>query len=258
MTEMVQGLTSAQPVLCFTGNSNLKSRSSYFASVVDHISASLPTETRLVLCGRSMGSRAAVLAYTELRSSDHAHQLSDCLLLYSYPLTSGGKRDHERTQILLDLPADSSVLFLSGSKDSMCDLDNLNAVRAQMRARSFLVVLRDADHGLEVSARRGKKKEATTACGVRLGELAAEWLREDVGVATESEVVFDGEEPIWSGWLASAGLQGWRDQRALVETGAKGHGKRLRDEAPLVDSGDADVTTEEPSAPQRRSKRARR
>ena len=83
-----------------------------------------------------MGARAAVMAAT----TETTH-----LVLVSYPLHT----DKEvRDQILLDLPESVKAIFVSGDHDNMCDLDRLEAVRSNMKRRTWRVVVQDADHGM--------------------------------------------------------------------------------------------------------------
>ena len=179
-------------VVCFQGNMNLKSRTKMFDAVHDNVIQTYRHETPIALGGRSMGARAALLA---------AMEDTKCLILASYPLHT----DKEvRDQTLLDLPADKEVLFISGDQDSMCDLDRLQDVRHEMRAKTWLVRVRDADHGMNV-----KPKKATMAVGEQCGILAAEWLHTREEGKTEREVWWgeedQGEDAVHSGtWEEAA------------------------------------------------------
>jgi predicted alpha/beta-hydrolase family hydrolase len=179
-------------VICFQGNMNLKSRIKMFDAVHDNAIQTYKHETPIALGGRSMGARAAVLA---------AMEDTKCLILASYPLHT----DKEvRDQILLDLPVDKDVLFISGDQDAMCDLDRLNEVREKMNAKTWLVRVRDADHGMNV-----KPKKATQAVGEECGELAVKWLHMRNENKTEREVWWgeddQGEECVHSGtWEGAA------------------------------------------------------
>lgn len=87
-----------------------------------------------------MGARAAVTTLNDRGVKEGK------LVLANYPLSapSGSLRD----QILLDIHPGVEVLFISGDRDGMCDLTLLNQVRAKMKARSWLIVARGADHGI--------------------------------------------------------------------------------------------------------------
>lgn len=123
-----------------------------------------------------MGARAAVMAALETAEDEVE------LVLVSYPLK--GPKD-VRSQILLDLPGIVKVLFVVGDKDEMCPLEMLEEVRGRMKARSQVVVVRGADHGM-----RTKPARAERECGEETGRLAAEWLAGNV----EEEVTYVGEE----------------------------------------------------------------
>jgi len=46
------------------------------------------------------------------------------------------------------------ILFVQGSRDSLCPLDLLERVRAEMKAPNFLHVVENGDHSLRVSKRQ--------------------------------------------------------------------------------------------------------
>jgi predicted alpha/beta-hydrolase family hydrolase len=100
----------------------------------------LPT----VLVGKSMGSRIGCHVATVERV-----QAIVCL---GYPLRGAGKNGKLRDQILLALEA--PILFVQGTRDPLCPLDLLAAVRAKMNAPNELYVVEGGDHSLEVG--RGK------------------------------------------------------------------------------------------------------
>lgn len=85
----------------------------------------------------------------------------------------GAQKGDSREQILLDLPAEANVLFISGSNDSMCSIKQLHATMSRMKARTWLIEVQGADHGMNV-----KPKAGTEAIVKRTGLLAAEWLLE--------------------------------------------------------------------------------
>lgn len=111
-----------------------------------------------------MGSRAAVVAASEYLSASTERGRADVeLILVSYPLR--GPKGDLRDQILFDLPKNVKVLFVVGDKDSMCPLDALDKVRAEMKSRSWLAVVKGADHGMS------KKNMGELA-----GRKAVEWV----------------------------------------------------------------------------------
>jgi predicted alpha/beta-hydrolase family hydrolase len=170
------GFSTTLPVLAFQGSMNLASRVKGFRACIEEKRREGNGE-RLVLGGRSMGARAAVMAATE----DDEKVME--LVLVSYPLK--GPKDDIRDQILKDLPASIRVLFVIGDRDAMCPLDMLDEVRQKMKAKSQLVVVRGADHGMHVRPASLEKEY-----GEETGRIAAEWISGNV----KEEVVYTGEE----------------------------------------------------------------
>jgi predicted alpha/beta-hydrolase family hydrolase len=193
-----RGFTSsdAANVILFNGNSNVKARSAGFDAVAKYHIRSRPSSANnfdFIYGGRSMGARAAVMAA-------HSDQSIEKLVLCSYPLT--GPKGDMRDQILLDLDEHVKVLFISGDNDSMCDLDDLQKVRENMKAKSWLVVVRNADHGMHIKG--GKKlKEGTEHLGLECGRIAGKWVKDTGnGETKELGLSWDGEKEVMvnSGW----------------------------------------------------------
>jgi predicted alpha/beta-hydrolase family hydrolase len=192
------GLSTYRSILAFQGSMNLGSRVKGFHASIAYVKEQWSEGqkefrgkkagfSRLLLGGRSMGARAAVIAASEALQASEAVQGGDQvwvvrLILVSYPLK--GPKD-VRDQILLDLPESVSVLFVIGEKDDMCPLDLLDAVRGNMKAESQVVVVRGADHGMHVKPAR---KEGEV--GEETGLMAAKWLAGDL----KDEVTYIGEE----------------------------------------------------------------
>ncbi|KAF2012686.1 hypothetical protein BU24DRAFT_494647 [Aaosphaeria arxii CBS 175.79] len=163
----------SNPILAFQGTMNLPSRTKGFHACIAHLSQpSKPSDDEdavnksrnLLLGGRSMGSRAAAIAATEYLSASPSASLD--LLLVSYPLV--GPKPPIRSAPLLALPAGVAVLFVVGDRDGMCPLPALHTVRKEMKARSWVVVVRGADHGM--AGRKGALAEEG-------GRAAGEWVR---------------------------------------------------------------------------------
>lgn len=116
-----------------------------------------------------MGARAAVMAATEYLGATHeaTTETKLALVLVSYPLK--GPKDDVRDQILLDLPKSVRVLFVIGGRDAMCPLDLLAGVRERMVAKSQLIVVNGADHGMHV---KGDEQHL----GEETGKKAFEWV----------------------------------------------------------------------------------
>ncbi|KAI4945794.1 hypothetical protein J4E91_007707 [Alternaria rosae] len=195
------GFSSSLLVLAFQGSMNLKARTKGFHACIDELNSSQETARKgaqddrasrktLLLGGRSMGARAAIIAASEhLASLDDAERegLSIQLILVSYPLV--GPKEELRDQILLDLPKSVHILFISGDEDAMCPIDLLNETRDKLTAKSQLVVVANANHGMHVVP-AGR----TRGVGEETGRLAARWVE---GGLVEDEIFIDelqGEE----------------------------------------------------------------
>jgi predicted alpha/beta-hydrolase family hydrolase len=199
--DFVTGFASAasEDAISFQGTMNLVNRTKTFHAV-------LGSQGRArALGGRSMGSRAAVITATE----SEENMRPEALVLVSYPLTSEktakpkkGKENgaDPRKQILLDLPKDVDVLFVIGSKDGMCGLDALNSVRKDMSAKSWVMEVKNADHGMSFTPKAGVQPVR-----LRTGALAAEWLEQRGQEKRYCSVEWTKEdgEVVVSGWLAA-------------------------------------------------------
>ena len=70
------------------------------------------------------------------------------LICLGYPLCAGGDRSKLRDQVLRDLR--TPVLFVQGTRDTLCPLDLLESVRSEMVAPNFQHVVEGGDHSLLV------------------------------------------------------------------------------------------------------------
>lgn len=109
------------------------------ALATNRTSNSAPT----ILIGKSMGGRIGCHVSLE--------ENVDGLVCLGYPLCAMGDRTKLRDKVLRALA--TPVLFVQGSRDSLCPLDLLNTVRAEMKARNFLHVVEGGDHSLIVRKR---------------------------------------------------------------------------------------------------------
>jgi uncharacterized protein len=102
----------------------------------------------VVLIGKSMGGRIGChLALEE--------EVAGVICL-GYPLCGGGNLRKMRSEVLLRsfIP----ILFVQGTRDSLCPLDMLEEVRGQMKAPNQLYVVEGGDHSLMVT--KGQLKAA--------------------------------------------------------------------------------------------------
>jgi predicted alpha/beta-hydrolase family hydrolase len=100
----------------------------------------------VVLVGKSMGSRIGCHVSLEAKV--------EALVCFGYPLR--GQNGALRDQVLLELA--TPILFIQGTKDPLCPLDELESVRVRMPAPSTLHIVEGGDHSLAIS--RGKSKRA--------------------------------------------------------------------------------------------------
>ena len=106
----------------------------------------------VVLAGKSMGSRIGCHVSLE--------EPVACLVCFGYPLRAAGS-GKLRDQVLRDLS--TPILFVQGTRDELCPLDDLAEVRATMRAPNELLVVEGGDHSLEVTARSLREQGVTRA-----------------------------------------------------------------------------------------------
>src|SRR5882757_4104920 len=97
-----------------------------------------------ILIGKSMGGRVGCHLSLE--------EKVDGLVCLGYPLCAMGDRAKLRDQVLRTLT--TPILFVQGTRDSLCPLDLLERVRAEMKAPNFLHVVEGGDHSLRVPKRQ--------------------------------------------------------------------------------------------------------
>jgi hypothetical protein len=97
-----------------------------------------------ILIGKSMGGRVGCHVALE--------EKVDGLVCLGYPLCAMGNRTKLRDEVLRALT--TPILFVQGTRDSLCPLDLLKRVRADMKAPNFLHVVEGGDHSLRVPKRQ--------------------------------------------------------------------------------------------------------
>jgi predicted alpha/beta-hydrolase family hydrolase len=98
----------------------------------------------IVLIGKSMGGRIGCHVSLE--------EKVDGLVCLGYPLCAMGDRTKLRDEVLRAL--DTPVLFVQGTRDSLCPLDLLQRVRGEMKAPNYLHLVDGGDHSLRVPKRQ--------------------------------------------------------------------------------------------------------
>lgn len=104
-----------------------------------------------VLIGKSMGGRIGCHVALEENALE---EKVDALVCLGYPLCGGGDRTRLRDEVLRALH--TPILFVQGTRDTLCPLDLLERVRAEMKAPNILHVVEGGDHSLRVSKRELK------------------------------------------------------------------------------------------------------
>jgi predicted alpha/beta-hydrolase family hydrolase len=104
-----------------------------------------------ILVGKSMGGRVGCHLSLE--------EKVDALICLGYPLCAMGDRTKLRDEVLRSLT--TSILFVQGTRDSLCPLDLLQQVRVEMKAPNFLHIVEGGDHSLRVPKRQFQTKSKT-------------------------------------------------------------------------------------------------
>ena len=97
----------------------------------------------IILIGKSMGGRIGCHVAIE--------EKVDGLICLGYPLCAMGNRAKLRDEVLRALT--TPILFVQGTRDSLCPLDLLEDVRKEMKAPNCLDVVEGGDHSLLVRKR---------------------------------------------------------------------------------------------------------
>ena len=108
---------------------------------------------RLFLGGQSYGGRQASMLVAE-EPSKGDRLLADGLLLLSYPLHPPGHPEKPRTQHLPQIKV--PVMFVSGTSDPFGTIDEIEAARKLIPAKTLLLPVEGAGHDLGFA---GKKKQ---------------------------------------------------------------------------------------------------
>jgi hypothetical protein len=109
------------------------------------------TDGPTFLIGKSMGGRIGCHLALEEKVNG--------LVCLGYPLCAMGDRARLRDEVLRALR--TPILFVQGTRDTLCPLDLLEGVRAGMKAPNFLHVVEGGDHSLGVGKRQLRAKGET-------------------------------------------------------------------------------------------------
>ncbi len=122
------------------------------------------------LAGKSMGGRIGCHVATEDEVAG--------LICFGYPLCGGGDPTRMRDAVLRKLS--TPVLFIQGTRDPLCPLELLEKVRSEMKARTFLHVVKDGDHSLAVTKKRLRAEALTQdAIDQEIASAAADFIAQN-------------------------------------------------------------------------------
>lgn len=105
---------------------------------------------QLFLGGKSMGGRAASVLVSE------GHSCAGLIFL-GYPLHPPGKPDKLRSEHLFQIQC--PMLFIQGTRDRLCELQQLRTILDRLPAPVTLHVVEDGDHSFKVPKRTGRSEE---------------------------------------------------------------------------------------------------
>lgn len=101
----------------------------------------------IVLLGKSMGSRVG--CHASLTTPVRA------LVNLGYPLVAAGNSGKVRDAVLRELT--TPTLFIQGTRDPLCPLDQLTSLLATLSAKTELHVVESGDHSLETTRTHQKQ-----------------------------------------------------------------------------------------------------
>ncbi len=122
-------------------------------------------DLRLLAGGHSFGGRM-----TSTAASEAPLENVDGLVFFSFPLHQPGKPDTKRADHLSAVTV--PMLFLSGTRDEMANLDLLQPVCKKLGKHATLHLLDTADHGFRILKRSRKSDEDVF---VEMARVLKEW-----------------------------------------------------------------------------------
>lgn len=135
-----------------------------YAAVAAFLVGELQPE-KLILGGKSMGGRIASQIVA-------AGQRAEGLVFFGYPMHPPGRPERMRDAHLRDVGA--PMLFVTGTRDSFCPIDTLEAVRKKLPGPTEVVVVSDGDHSLKVRASSGR---STAVAWAEAASAASTWIK---------------------------------------------------------------------------------
>jgi uncharacterized protein len=106
---------------------------------------------KLVLSGKSMGGRYASMIAAQRPGFGG-------VILFGYPLHAAGKADKLRAGHLSSISA--PLLFFQGTRDALCQLDQLQTVLKALPVKADLHIIEGGDHSFKVLKRLNRSEQA--------------------------------------------------------------------------------------------------
>ena len=122
--------------------------------------------SRIVLGGKSMGGRIA----THIVAAGYP---ADAIFLLGYPLHPAGKPDVMRRDHLAALRM--PLLFVQGTRDSLCNLEDLRSTLEKIPAPGTVCVIEGGDHSFNVLKRMRRSHESVLD---EIADAGAAWIRD--------------------------------------------------------------------------------
>ncbi|CAN4127246.1 unnamed protein product [Withania somnifera] len=121
----------------------------FHTNIVKEVAAKYPGHP-LILAGKSMGSRVScMVAVNGIAVS--------AIICLGYPLKGANGATRDELLLQIDVP----IMFVQGSKDGLCPLEKLEAVRRKMKCANELYVIDGGDHSFKIGKKHLHLAEST-------------------------------------------------------------------------------------------------
>ncbi|MGR9116751.1 MAG: alpha/beta hydrolase family protein [Gammaproteobacteria bacterium] len=122
------------------------------------------TSDQIFLSGKSMGGRYASMLLAEQAGFGG-------LILFGYPLHPAGKPERLRYEHLASIA--SPMLFIQGTRDSLCQLERLQQILTGLTPQPDLHIIEGGDHSFKVLKSRNRSERSVWD---EIIGVAAEWI----------------------------------------------------------------------------------
>lgn len=121
----------------------------FHSNIVKEVAAKYPGHP-LILAGKSMGSRVSCMVAVNGISAS-------AIVCLGYPLKGANGATRDELLLQIDIP----VMFVQGSKDGLCPLEKLEAVRKKMKCVNELYVIDGGDHSFKIGKKHLQLADST-------------------------------------------------------------------------------------------------